>query len=77
MFQKVIKARDGLDGGKPPIVVKIAADLTHKAKEDIADVITTEPVSTYMKHKYCKYLKVIIHINYFHDVVYFSQENES
>ena len=41
----MIKARDDLHGNKPPILVKIAADLTQEAKEDIADVITTSPVS--------------------------------
>ena len=44
LFQ-VIKARDNLPDNKPPVLVKIAADLTQEAKEDIADVITTPPVS--------------------------------
>ncbi|XP_028392121.1 dihydroorotate dehydrogenase (quinone), mitochondrial-like [Dendronephthya gigantea] len=43
LLQEVIKARDDLHGNKPPILVKIAADLTQEAKQDIADVITTPP----------------------------------
>ena len=40
-----MKARDELAQSRPPILVKIAADLTPQAKEDIADVITKAPVS--------------------------------
>ncbi|XP_046864571.1 dihydroorotate dehydrogenase (quinone), mitochondrial-like [Xenia sp. Carnegie-2017] len=43
LLEKVIKARDELTQSRPPILVKIAADLTPQAKEDIADVITKAP----------------------------------
>ena len=43
LLKEVIVARDNLRDNKPPILVKIAADLTQEAKEDIADVITTPP----------------------------------
>ncbi|XP_067105086.1 dihydroorotate dehydrogenase (quinone), mitochondrial [Osmerus mordax] len=41
LLHKVLKERDALQGGsKPPVLVKIAPDLTHQDKQDIADVIT-------------------------------------
>lgn len=43
LLKEVIKTRDNLPDNKPPILVKIAADLTQEAKEDIAEVITTPP----------------------------------
>ncbi|XP_023694066.1 dihydroorotate dehydrogenase (quinone), mitochondrial-like isoform X2 [Paramormyrops kingsleyae] len=41
LLQKVLKERDGLQSGRrPPVLVKIAPDLTSQDKQDIADVIT-------------------------------------
>ncbi|KAK6294651.1 hypothetical protein J4Q44_G00354810 [Coregonus suidteri] len=38
---KVLKERDALQGGsRPPVLVKIAPDLTAQDKQDIADVVT-------------------------------------
>lgn len=38
---QVLKERDALkDENKPPVLVKIAPDLTAQDKQDIADVIT-------------------------------------
>lgn len=41
LLLKVLKERDALqEGSKPPVLVKIAPDLTPQDKQDIADVIT-------------------------------------
>uniref|UniRef100_A0A671TQN6 Dihydroorotate dehydrogenase (quinone), mitochondrial n=1 Tax=Sparus aurata TaxID=8175 RepID=A0A671TQN6_SPAAU len=41
LLQTVLKARDALQGeSKPPVLVKIAPDLTAQDKQDIADVVT-------------------------------------
>lgn len=37
---QVLKERDALQGHKPPVLVKIAPDLTDQDKQDIADVVT-------------------------------------
>lgn len=43
---KVSKARDSLKSKRrPPLLVKIAPDLTDKDKQDIADVVTKQSVS--------------------------------
>lgn len=40
-FVQVLKERDALQGEcKPPVLVKIAPDLTAQDKKDIADVVT-------------------------------------
>uniref|UniRef100_A0A4W5LKF7 Dihydroorotate dehydrogenase (quinone), mitochondrial n=1 Tax=Hucho hucho TaxID=62062 RepID=A0A4W5LKF7_9TELE len=41
LLYKVLKERDALQGGsRPPVLVKIAPDLTAQDKQDIADVVT-------------------------------------
>ncbi|KAL1007162.1 hypothetical protein UPYG_G00082860 [Umbra pygmaea] len=41
LLDKVLKARDALEGkSRPPVLVKIAPDLTAQDKQDIADVVT-------------------------------------
>ena len=65
LFQ-VIKTRDSLPDNKPPILVKIAADLTQEAKEDIAEVITTPPVSSWAPYL-CLYAK---HTDLYQDILY-------
>ncbi|XP_076585885.1 dihydroorotate dehydrogenase (quinone), mitochondrial isoform X1 [Chaetodon auriga] len=41
LLQTVLKERDALQGGsRPPVLVKIAPDLTAQDKQDIADVVT-------------------------------------
>ncbi|KAM7014888.1 dihydroorotate dehydrogenase (quinone), mitochondrial [Tautogolabrus adspersus] len=39
LLHTVLKERDALQGGKPPVLLKIAPDLTAQDKQDIADVV--------------------------------------
>lgn len=39
LLQEVVSERDKLRGRKPPVLIKIAPDLTEKDKEDIAEVV--------------------------------------
>lgn len=46
---QVLKERDALQGDyKPPVLVKIAPDLTAQDKQDIADVVTEVRVKTWL-----------------------------
>ena len=44
LYLKVISERDQLRGRKPPVLIKIAPDLTDKDKKDIAEVVLNRQV---------------------------------
>lgn len=66
----MLKERDALQGEcKPPILVKIAPDLTAQDKQDIADVVTE--VGSYLLQSFNFLIVPLFLISYHYNLIYF------